>query len=185
MRRIPDNPSLALQGLQPLESAEGTRLSVIDTTCRITLMIPTTRLVELICAGKRRRWTLRPLDVVLFMGTLVLSACSGVNTDHLLLTTHPVSTVPDTHSIEILTDSPARSYRKLAQLEATEYMGATWEDMRAALVEEARKVGADAIMDLKMGGERKEVLLGGRGDRELRGTSQLYKTLTGIAIRYQ
>jgi hypothetical protein len=59
----------------------------------------------------------------------------------------------------------------------------SWEEIRAALGEEAAKIGADAIMELSMGSNIVGGVTGSRG--MVTGGVGERRKLTGVAIRYK
>lgn len=109
-----------------------------------------------------------------------------IRTDHLLLTDHPFSPVADTHPITVFSDPPSQPYTKIAVLKAKQGGGfPSWEDLRESLTKEARAVGADGIIELRMGGELSGAVVGGgpTNSPTVGGMGQ-YKVLTGIAIKF-
>lgn len=67
-------------------------------------------------------------------------------------------------TIEILQEHPERPWRQIATLETKQppdKMGANWDELHFSLIEEAQKVGADAIVDLKMKGTVQNKILAG------------------------
>ena len=79
--------------------------------------------------------------LILVLGLILLAGC--IRTDHLLLTDQPVIPVSDTHPIVFFSKPPERSYIKIAIVEAKR--ARKWEDLREALKQEARSIGADAV----------------------------------------
>jgi len=128
--------------------------------------------------------TLRKLTLGLaFIG---LGGC--IATDHLLLTNTPLLPRPEGAAVEILVDPPARPFTKVAMVEAVAKSRlVTWNDLREALRNEASKVGADAIMDISVGGEPHSALVGSGagGTFSIVGSSGMRKKLRGVAIRYK
>jgi len=120
--------------------------------------------------------------VILCLGMMLLAGC--IRTDHLLLTDHAVVPVSENHPIQFFVEPPTRPYTRIAIVEAKR--GRKWEDLREALKEEARVVGADGIMDLRMGGEISGgVYGGGAGNAPIVGSVSNRKVLTGTAIKFK
>ena len=111
-----------------------------------------------------------------------LSAC--IKTDHLLLGQDRYPPRPEHSPVEFLADLPSRPFTKIAMVEAVGRSTYTaWEELREALGEEAGKIGADAVMELKMGGNLVGALAGGPGF--VGGGVGERNKLTGVAIRYK
>jgi hypothetical protein len=86
--------------------------------------------------------------------------------DHLYLDTSRVPCGHDQARIQILQKPPDRTYTRVAYLEAfTTFIGrteVTWQDLRQELCRQAGLVGADAIIDLRVGSQpvSREVTVG-------------------------
>jgi len=114
--------------------------------------------------------------------SLTLAAC--IKTDHLYLAKDRFPPYPSTFQVEFLTELPSRPYIKLAMVEAREHSGnSTWEELREALGQKAAEIGADAIVELSMGGSPVG-FVGGSGSGFAGGMREK-KKLTGVAIRYK
>ena len=110
---------------------------------------------------------------------LVITAC-GNYIDHVRLTSHNYVPIPDTQKIEVIDGAPTKPYERIAKLEAKQGgMFTTYEDLRQDLLEEARALGADAVMDLQMGG-----YMAGGAYRGTGGVGE-YKLLTAVAIKFR
>jgi hypothetical protein len=119
-----------------------------------------------------------------FLLALTLAGC--VNTDHLLLTHAPPSRITQKAPVMILDTTPTRPFIKLAMVEAKETgrgTGASWEDLRHALVERAQQLDADAIMEMTTGSETRGGMVGTQS-MGLVGAMGSVKQLRAIAIRY-
>ena len=123
--------------------------------------------------------------VILFIGLILVAGC--IRTDHLLLTDQPVHPVSETHPIQFFADPPTRAYLKIAVVQAGPGGGRpSWEELREALIVEARVVGADGIMELRMGGEMSGgVYGGGTANFPIVGGVSSRKVLTGTAIKFK
>ncbi len=116
------------------------------------------------------------------VSVVTLSAC--INTDHLYLGQDRYPPRPEHSSVEFLADPPSRPFMKIAIVEAVGRSANTaWEELREALGEEAAKLGADAVMELSMGGNIVGAMAGGPGF--VGGGVGERKKLTGVAIRYK
>jgi hypothetical protein len=129
-----------------------------------------------------RAYRLATLLSLSLMSGLVLAAC--ISTDHLYLGNERYAPRPSPATVEFLADAPSKPFTKIAVVEAVGRSTSTsWEEIRAALGEEAAKIGADAVMDLSMGSNmvggvtgHRGMVTGGVGER---------RKLTGVAIRYK
>lgn len=122
-----------------------------------------------------------PIKLVGICFLLMLSSC--VRTDHLSLidTTYPPT--PKNQTIEMLTEQPSRKYVEIAVVEAKGKKNTTWNELRDGLREEARKIGADAIFKLQMGGEQRGGIFGSGGN--MVGGISSRPVLRGVAIKYE
>lgn len=129
--------------------------------------------------------SIRGQAVFMLLGlSLILGGC--VNTDHLVLTQTPPARITAKGPVVILDAPPTRPFIKLAMVEASETgrgSGATWEELRAALIEKAEQLNADAVMDLTVGSETSGGMVG-TPRMGLVGSVGSVKQLRAIAIRY-
>jgi hypothetical protein len=113
---------------------------------------------------------------------VILSGC--ITTDHLYLGNERYTQRTDPATIEFLADAPTKPFAKIAMVEAVGRSASTsWEEIRAALGEEAAKIGADAVMELAMGANIVGGVTGSRG--MVTGGVGERRKLTGVAIRYK
>ena len=123
-----------------------------------------------------------PIKLVGICFLLMLSSC--VRTDHLLLIDEPFPETPKGQKIEILKEQPSRPFIEIAVVEAKAPNRTTkWNDLRASLREEARRVGADAIINLDMGSEQRGGVQGSGG--VMSGGFHSVPILRGTAIKYK
>jgi hypothetical protein len=124
-----------------------------------------------------------------WVGGLGLVGCANIQTDHVILEGATYSQVPADHKIAVLSEPPEKPFIKMAKLRATAEEPASEEELRAALINEARKVGADAIIDVELQEQEWNYSMpivgpggGVTGGVQNRGTIAV---LTGIAIKYK
>ena len=93
--------------------------------------------------------------------SLIISGC--MSTDHLLLIEKAFPETPQGQKIEILMERPSRPFIEIAIVEAKGRRRTKWNELREGLREEARSIGADAVIDLKMGGQQRGGIVGTSG----------------------
>ncbi len=128
--------------------------------------------------------------VFLFLaGGLGWAGCSNVQTEHVILEGATYSQVPSDHKVAILSQPPEKPFIKLAKLRATGEEPTSEEELTAALIQEARKVGADAIINVELEEQEWDYSMpivgpggGVTGGVQNRGTIAV---LTGLAIKYK
>ena len=80
---------------------------------------------------------------------LCLTLTSCTQTDHLLLIDTALAPLADTVPIRVFADHPGIPYSVVAMVEARQGANfASWDDLRTDLIEEARSLGADGLMNL-------------------------------------
>jgi hypothetical protein len=123
---------------------------------------------------------------ILWFFVFVLSV-GCTESDHLLLIDQPLAPKAETYPIQIFADPPPVPYTKIAILEAKESMWwATWNELRDILKGQARALGADALMDLKMGANLSGAIAGGGVlNTPIIGMTEQVKVLTGTAIKFK
>ena len=91
--------------------------------------------------------------VMLFLLALTMSACSTIESGSTPMGGYTRAKASNAHVDVFLTDSPSRSYEPAAQLEVEFdkkiFLHPTLHDAIPFFKQEARKAGADGIMDLK------------------------------------
>ena len=117
------------------------------------------------------------------------AACSSVQTEHVILEGATYSQVSADHKVAVLAKPPEKPFIKLAKLRATAEEPTSKEELTAALIQEARKVGADAIIDVELDEQDWNYQMpivgpggGVTGGVQNKGTIAI---LTGIAIKYK
>jgi hypothetical protein len=126
------------------------------------------------------RWAKHVAPILTF--STILSGC--ITTDHLYLGQQRYAARTDPTTIEFLGDAPTKPFVKIAMVEAVGRSSSTsWEEIRAALGEEAAKIGAHAVMELSMGSNIVGGVTGSRG--KVTGGVGERRKLTGVAIRYK
>ena len=129
------------------------------------------------------------LFLVILLGWLGLIGCSNVQTEHVLLEGATYSGYSSNHKVTILSEPPQKPFTKIAKLQATAEEPTSEEELRAGLMEEARRVGADAIIDVEL--EEKEwkyqMPIVGPGGGVTGGVQNKGKLaiMKGIAIKYK
>ena len=119
------------------------------------------------------------------LACLMLVGCSSYPRASHVTLGPPLDSVSSSHPIEVLADPPTKPYIKVAMVEVIGKKGSQGNNLTDVLIGEARKVGADAIMDLQMSTQSEEVLIGGFGSRRMVGGTIDRPRLTAIAIKYQ
>jgi hypothetical protein len=121
--------------------------------------------------GKLATW-------ILLTFTIILSGCTAVHTDYLLLSTDTChkAGIP----IDIYYELPDFSYTKVAKIEASKnrLRDASWEDVKLALCREAHSLNVDGLIGIQDTSVTSDVTLGPIG------TGGQSEKLTAIAIRY-
>jgi hypothetical protein len=116
--------------------------------------------------------------------TFPITLLGCITTDHLYLGQERYAPRTNPAPIEFLANTPTKPFAKIAMVEAVGRSSSTsWEEIRAALGEEASKIGADAVMDLSMGSNIVGAMTGNRG--MVTGGVGERRKLTGVAIRYK
>jgi hypothetical protein len=127
---------------------------------------------------------MNPLLLPMLSLVFAVSLSSCITTDHLFLGNERFAPRTDPATIEFLADAPPKPFVKIAMVEAVGRSSSTsWEEIRAALGEEAAKIGADAVMELSMGSNIVGGVVGNRGMAS--GGVGERRKLTGVAIRYK
>lgn len=130
---------------------------------------------------------------VLILAMVVLGlggvGCTNVQTEHVILEGATYSKVPADHKVTVLSTHPKKPFIKMAKLQATGEEPTSEEELTAALIAEARKVGADAIIDVELQEQDWNYSMpvvgpggGVTGGVQNKGTIAV---LTGIAIKYK
>lgn len=133
------------------------------------------------------------MNKMLILGFLIaslgLTGCTTVQTDHVILEGATYTRVPADHKVVVLTQHPEKPFIKIAKLRATAEEPTSREELTAGLIEEARRVGADAIIDVEMDEQDWNYQLpvvgpggGVTGGVQNKGTIAI---LTGVAIKYK
>lgn len=123
------------------------------------------------------------------IGNFGLVACSNVQTDHVILEGATYSPVSSDHKVTVLSEHPQKPFIKMAKIRATAEAPTSKEELTAALIKEARRVGADAIIDVELEEQDWNYSMpivgpggGVAGGVQNKGTIAI---LTGIAIKYK
>ncbi len=123
------------------------------------------------------------------VGSLGLVGCSNVQTQHEILEGATYSQVSADHKVAVLSEPPQKPFIKMAKLRATAEEPTSEEELTAALIKEARKVGADAIINVELEEQDWNYSMpivgpggGVTGGVQNKGTIAV---LTGIAIKYK
>ncbi len=137
-----------------------------------------------------RRVTMkRLLILVVLVGCLGWAGCSNVQTEHVILEGATYSRVSSDHKVVVLSERPQKPFIKMAKLRATAEEPITEEELYKGLIDEARRVGADAIIDVELEEQDWNYSMpivgpggGVTGGVQNKGTIAV---LTGIAIKYK
>ena len=131
----------------------------------------------------------RILILVVLVGWLGWIGCSNIQTEHVILEGATYGGYSPDHKVVILSERPEKPYTKIAKLQATGEEPTSEEELRAGLIEEARKVGADAIIDVELEEQDWNYSMpivgpggGVTGGVQNKGTIAI---MTGIAIKYK
>ena len=89
----------------------------------------------------------RILILVFLAGWL---GCSNVQTEHVILEGATYTGYSSDHKVVILSEPPKKPFTKIAKLQATAEEPTSEEELKAGLIEEARRVGADAIINVEL-----------------------------------
>ena len=133
----------------------------------------------------KRIYAMKYLNFAVTATILLLLYGCGNYTDHFLLRQTPLPPSPEKQFIEILDERPSRPFEKIAKLEVSQgYNFDSYNDLRNDLVDEARKVGADAIIDISMGSHGVGAMVPSANGSIVGGYGE-YKTMFGTAIKYK
>lgn len=120
---------------------------------------------------------------------LMLGGCSSVQTEHVILDGATYSQVSPDHKVVVLSQPPQKPFVKMAKLRATGEEPTSEQELTAALIAEARKVGADAIIDVELQEQdwNYQMPIVGPGGGVTGGVQNKGKiaVMTGIAIKYK
>ena len=135
--------------------------------------------------GTMRRILILPVLV----GLLGWLGCSNVQTKHVLLEGATYSGYSSGHKVVILSEPPGKPFTKIAKLQASAEEPTSEEELKAGLIEEARRVGADAIINVELEEQEWNYSMpvvgpggGVTGGVQNKGTIAV---MTGIAITYK
>lgn len=131
---------------------------------------------------KHGRWLLALLVLPGLIG------CSNIQASHVPLGDFTLTPAPDDKQIPILKETPGRPYQKIAQLKVVAENPTDHRQLLDALVEEGRKVGADAIIDVVDSHNRRMVIMPQGNPGQAPGEFFIpmdIESLTGVAIKYQ
>lgn len=131
----------------------------------------------------------RILILVVLVGSLGWLGCSNVQTEHVILEGATYTGYSSGQKVVILSEPPGKPFTKIAKLQASAEEPTSEEELRAGLIEEARRVGADAIIDVDLEEQEWNYSMpvvgpggGVTGGVQNKGTIAV---MTGIAIKYK
>lgn len=131
---------------------------------------------------KHVRW------LVAVLGLPGLIACSNIQASYVPLGDATLTPAPDDKPIPILKAPPDRPYQKLARLKVVAENPTDHRELLDALIEEGRKVGADAIMSVDDSHSQRMVMMQQGNPGQPAGEFFIpmeIDTMTAIAIKYQ
>jgi len=127
--------------------------------------------------------------LVILIGSLCVAGCSNVQTEHVILEGATYTDYSPDRKVVVLSDPPKKPFIRIAKLRATAEEPTTQEELTAGLIEEARRVGADAIIEVELQEQDWNYSMpvigpggGVAGGVQNKGTIAV---LTGVAIQYK
>ena len=88
--------------------------------------------------------------LTLWIGCLGLVGCSNVQTEHVILEGATYSNYSPDRKVVVLEQPPEKPFVRIANLQATAEEPTSQEELTQGLIEEARRVGADAIIEVQL-----------------------------------
>ena len=130
-----------------------------------------------------------PVILVVLVGSLFVVGCSNVQTEHTILEGATYTEYSPDRKVVVLSNPPDKPFVRIANLRATAEEPTSQEELTQGLIDEARKLGADAIIDVELEEQdwNYSMPIIGPGGGVAGGVQNKGRiaVLTGVAIKYK